>query len=959
LVAGGAENGGTNGPLGVSNTISFTGGTLGFSVNNTFDYSPRFSTAASQAYSFDTGGQSVTFATGLSSSGGTLTKAGAGTLTLAGSNTYSGPTTVNAGELVFQGSMSGSGNITVADGAALGVTATGTPVAPGTLILGTSAGATLEFNNVNSTTTAPLAAGTLSSAGTLTINVNSGTLTVRRSYPLLTWTSGSAPTVALGTLSGCMGNLSISGNTLYLTITGTSYVWTGLNNGSWDLTTPNNWKQNGGPAIFTNGGPALFDDTAPGTTTVTINALVWPASVTVNNSILIYSITSSPGKDICGGTGLSKSGSATLTLSGGANTYTSVTTVSGGTLSVSALANGGSASDIGAPNNSASNLVLNGGALQYTGGGVSCDRLFTLGAGGGAIDASGSGALTLNNTGSVGFSGTGARTLTLTGADTDANTLAAALADHGGATSLTKNGAGTWVLTGTNTYSGVTTIASGTLQIGAGGASGAIGTNTITDNGSLIFDSSGTLTIGVVSGTGSVTQQGSGRVILPGNNTYSGGTAINAGTLQIGNGGATGSLYNNSPIVNNGTLIFNSTGSFTLAGYNAAISGTGQLIKQGSGLLQLLGAETYTGGTTIFPGAQLQVGSGNQGSIVGNITNNGSLLFVRQDNGFFVYSGNISGMGSVTKDVNNFNPGDVTLTGTNTYTGGTIIKGGAIILGDGVTPGAGSIVGNVLFTNSVTSFDVARTLIFNRPDNFTFSGLISGSGSTNAANMGAVLQEGFGTVTLTANNTYTGSTTVSNGTLVLVNGSVGGDLNVSGGTLLPGAVGSVGALDVGGNMSISSGTVVVTLNKALSPSNSMISVAGSITNSGGTLKLLNFGPNLVVGDHFAIFSQPVTGAAMTIVSPGFTVANHLAVNGSVTVSSVAPPGTGIITAPLSGGQLNLSWPASYTGLHLQMQTDPLTAGIGTNWVTIPGTDGGNSYSTAVSTNACVFYRLAP
>ena len=108
------------------------------------------------------------------------------------------------------------------------------------------------------------------------------------------------------------------------------------------------------------------------------------------------------------------------------------------------------------------------------------------------------------------------------------------------------------------------------------------------------------------------------------------------------------------------------------------------------------------------------------------ITNNGALIFVRQDNGVFIYSGNISGTGSLTEDVNNPNSGDSTLLGTNTYTGGTFIKGGGIILGDGATPGAGTIVGNVIFTNSLVN-DTARTLTFNYPDDHTFSGNIVGA----------------------------------------------------------------------------------------------------------------------------------------------------------------------------------------------------------------------------------------
>ena len=219
LIVNTAENAGVSGPLGVGGTISFTGGALGFSVNNTFDYSSRFSTASNQAYSIDTGGQNVTFGNGLTSSGGSLAKSGSGTLRLANTSSYSGLTTMSGGKLVFKAPKTGSGNISLADGAVLGVYANGFQVAPGTLTLGTTSGCTLEFNYVNSTTTALLAATNLSAAGTITINVNSGTFNVGQSYPLLTWTSGSAPMVSLGVLNGYTGNLSFIGNTLLLNIT--------------------------------------------------------------------------------------------------------------------------------------------------------------------------------------------------------------------------------------------------------------------------------------------------------------------------------------------------------------------------------------------------------------------------------------------------------------------------------------------------------------------------------------------------------------------------------------------------------------------------------------------------------------------------------------------------------------------------------------------------------------------
>jgi autotransporter-associated beta strand protein len=1034
VIVNSAENLGSSGPLGVGGTIAFGGGTLQFGVNNTYDYSPRFSTAANQAYNFNTAGLPVTFTNGLTSSGGSLTETGPGTLTLAGANTYGGTTTVTgSGKVVFQGTMTGTGAITVADGAALGVTTTGTQLQPGTLTLGTSAGATLEFNNLTSTATPPIAAGTLSSAGTLTVNINSGTFSVGQSYPLLAWTSGSAPTVNLVILNGFVGNTSVSGNTLILNITATAYKWTGLANANWDTSTANNWVQNGGPVVFANGFPTLFDDTATGTPNVTLNSVVLPSSLSVNNSLLAYSFTSSSGDDIGGATGLTKNGTNTLTLSGGFNAYSGATTILNGMVSVGALANGGSASDIGAANNSASNLALNGGTLQYTGAGASSDRLFTIGASGATIDGSGSGALNLNNSGLVAYSGTGLHGLLLTGTSAATNTLAAVLGDYGGKTSLTVSGSTAWVLTGNNTNSGVTTIEGGMLQIGTGGANGRIGSGNITDDASLVFDTSANQTIGVVSGTGSLIQQGSGTLVLPGNNTYQGGTAINAGTLQVGTGGTTGSLNANGNITNNGALVFNSTGSHTLNA-GVIISGTGTLTKQGSGLLQLLGTCNFTGGATVASNAYLQVVSGNQGSFASPITNYGKLLFVRQDNGGFIYSNTISGTGMVLKDGNNDNYGDITFVGTNTYTGGTFICLGAVILGDGVTPGIGSIVGNVVFTNSlVTAYDIGRALTFNRPDNFTFTNFISGSGSTNAGNQGGVVQNGTGTVTLTANNTYygrttvsngtlqvgaggtsgwigtstngaiiygtlvfdrsdnvtysnaisgtgtnvqigsgtlklagantyTGATTISNGTLVVTN--VAGEMDVYGGVLNPGGDPTINTLTVAGDLDMNAGTIVVYVNKALSPaqSNTIIQVSGSINITNGTLKFVNLGPSIAAGDVFDIFNGvPVsTLSALTIVAPGFTLStNDMATSGSVTVATAAAAGSEIITASVSGGQIHLSWPAIWTGVHLQMQTDSLSAGIGTSWVTVAGSDAANTYSAPLNQTGAVFYRLAP
>ena len=116
---GGALTLGHADAIGASGTISFGGGTLRYSENNTTDYSARFSNAASQQYKIDTYGETVTLASNLTSSGGSFTKLGSGTVTLTGANTYSGATTVSAGTLLVNGSLANSA-VTVGSGGTLG-----------------------------------------------------------------------------------------------------------------------------------------------------------------------------------------------------------------------------------------------------------------------------------------------------------------------------------------------------------------------------------------------------------------------------------------------------------------------------------------------------------------------------------------------------------------------------------------------------------------------------------------------------------------------------------------------------------------------------------------------------------------------------------------------------------------------------------------------------------------------
>jgi autotransporter-associated beta strand protein len=261
----------------------------------------------------------------------------------------------------------------------------------------------------------------------------------------------------------------------------------------------------------------------------------------------------------------------------------------------------------------------------------------------------------------------------------------------------------------------------------------------------------------------------------------------------------------------------------------------------------------------------------------------------------------------------------VTLTGNNNYAGGTVVNGGGLQVGNG--GGSGAIGRGPVTLNTQLTFDRTGTLAV---------GNVTGTGT--------LVKRGSGTVTLAGNSTA--------GTVVLEAGTLGAATS-----------GSIGSLTVAGDMTIVSGsTVLAGLDRLLSPSNSVFSATTITHTNGGILRLINGGPALVVGDKFTIFNQVVTN--MTVVSPGFSVQNDLALDGSVTVTGVLPPPT-ITASVVNRTNLNLSWDSAWTGgVLVQGQTNSLVVGISNNWVTIPGTDAANTFSTVIGqTNQTVFFRL--
>jgi fibronectin-binding autotransporter adhesin len=444
--------------------------------------------------------------------------------------------------------------------------------------------------------------------------------------------------------------------------------------------------------------------------------------------------------------------------------------------------------------------------------------------------------------------------------------------DSGAAGSLVQAGVGVTVLTGANTYSGGTFFNAGTLSVASdanlGAPSGALNFNggvlQITGTtfastarainwganggGFDIADAANVFTVSQsLSSGGPLTKLGAGVLTLTAANTYTGGTTISAGTLQLGNGGTSGSIAGN--IIDNGALAFNRSDSVAFGG---VVSGSGSVNQLGPGTLTLTAANAYTGGTTISAGT-LQIGNGGtSGSIAGNVTDNGALAFNRSNNTTF--SGVISGRGAVSQ----LGQGALTLSGANTYAGGTSLNAGALVVGNSGALGTGPLTmqdGTVLqFAQS--GLNLANAIAFPGIDptidtganSETLSGVISGTGGVTKAGSGALM--------LTAVNTYTGATTVAAGALI-VDGSIaasslltvdsgatlGGSGTVGSVTLLSGATAAPGAatpfttLRVAGDVAFAPGaTYLVNVNAA--GQTDSLAVTGKAIISGGTVDVL-------------------------------------------------------------------------------------------------------------------------
>jgi len=423
-----------------------------------------------------------------------------------------------------------------------------------------------------------------------------------------------------------------------------------------------------------------------------------------------------------------------------------------------------------------------------------------------------------------------------------------------GAGGVSQLGGGTTTLTAVNTYAGGTRIDGGTLQLGDGGTDGSIvGDVAVNTNGTLAFNRSDAVQFdGAISGDGGVSQLGEGTTTFTNDNTYTGDTQIDAGTLQLGNGGASGSLIGKVFVNDGATLSVYRSNNVTLPG---EISGGGKLLQKGAGTTILTGANTYTGGTQIDEGT-LQLGDGgSRGSIVGSVLNNGVLAINRIDTS--TLPGIISGSGRLIQA----GTGTTILANDNTYTGGTQIDAGTLQLGDGGA--TGSLQGSV--TNN-------GTLAFHRADTFAFSDIISGTGGVN--------QLGPGTLQLGGDQTYTGATQISAGTLALL-----GSLQSNTVTVAPGATLSGNGI-IHGDV-INQGRVFPGSAIASATDYASLTVQGNYIGQNGVLELNTFlGGDGSPSDRLVIDGGSASGNTSILVHNTSTRSAETRGDGILVVSAI-------------------------------------------------------------------------
>ncbi len=523
---------------------------------------------------------------------------GATKQTLSGAITAnSGLTITNVGTLTDSANISATGGITITN-------TSGTATFGGAITTGSTASTSLtaivnggnlvQNNNVATTTIGPLSTYTVNNGGVLSPGANATFADGQTNLGLgqITLNNGSKLQVNNANDPVQLANPIVLGPNASVTLAGAPFLFEGGSitlNGNNTITVSSSTPTAGLTPTQTTIGEAITGSAASNTLTVAGSGTAGPLALDkgftfsgsnpitlTGNTLDLSGYTSSTGptftvnvpttiNNILSGTGSAQSltvtGSSTLTL-GGVNTYTGSTTVSSGTLSISADNNLGTAPSSA----TAGQLVLSGGTLQATASFVlSSNRGIALGP----------------------TSGSGSGTIDVTGANT--LTYGGIIANNGGTGSLITTDTGTLSLTGsTNSYTGATTVNAGTLADGVANAlptgtalsvagtfdlasfaqqvASVTGSGAVTDSGTTAAFTVNNTTpdtfSGSLTGTLALTKSAAGTLKLTGTNSYSGATAVNGGALVVDGSQPTSAVTVNSGVVLGGT---GTTGAQTVA----------------------------------------------------------------------------------------------------------------------------------------------------------------------------------------------------------------------------------------------------------------------------------------------------------------------------------------------------------------------------------------------------------
>jgi autotransporter-associated beta strand protein len=452
-----------------------------------------------------------------------LIKTGLGTQILAGANTYTGATTVNAGTLVISGSPTGNSAINVAGG---------------TLQLDYTTNLTSKINDSAILT---LSGGTLDLKGSGHTEVVDSTTLGAATLSAVTRSSGDA-VLALNAITPGYGRLKL---------------------GTGGIATTDNLNTNGILGVWATVGGSDWAVNSTNTADGLITAYDAYSDIAAQGSILADGAATNVRINSGGTSGNIALGAATATIHTLLQNTTTAATIgtAGRTLRVNGvlLGSGMEALTIGAAaddgtlsvaaeggelilinDNAARNLTINA-AIADNG---SPSALTKLGVGPVILNAANtySGATTIvAGTLQIGSGGTTGSISATSGVNNNGaliyNRGDALGVSHviSGTGSLTKQGAGTLTLSNANTYTGPTTVSAGTLQIGDGTTSGSIaGTSAVTNNGTLAYNCSDDVSVGnQITGSGSLTKLGAGKLTLTVVPRYTGHTTVSAGTLRL------------------------------------------------------------------------------------------------------------------------------------------------------------------------------------------------------------------------------------------------------------------------------------------------------------------------------------------------------------------------------------------------------------------------------------------